>query len=169
MWADLLGDWAAVVKGCSTRWSGQCHPTLLLGFSQHSQPRLFFLQKVWMCEPRRPPINWSTRFPGGWGDIQLAETSMTVLASCGFNQGQTCAIVSRAHIRPQNSLCETAVHNTPGWHWETQRLFWISFAYLESFRIYSLEIAVWEWGRAVINWILLILTRVLRDASTALK
>lgn len=24
----------------------QCHPTLLLGFSQHSRPRLYFLQKV---------------------------------------------------------------------------------------------------------------------------
>lgn len=129
-------------------------------------PRTFFF---WMYESRRSAINWLARFPGGRGDIQSAETSMTVLESIGFNQGQTCSIVSRAHIRPRNSLCKTAVHNTPGWHWETQHLFWISFAYLESFRIYSLGIAVWEWGRSVINQILLMRTGVLRDAVTASK
>lgn len=73
------------------------------------------------------------------------------LASGSFNQGRTCAIVSNSHVAHKSSLCETAAHYTPGWHRETQRLFGISFAYLEGFSMYSLESVVRERGRAVIN------------------
>lgn len=126
-----------------------------------ARPRLFFLQKVWMHEPRRSPINWSID--------SIGCEQRDSLASGSFNQGRTCAIVSNSHVAHKSSLCETAAHYTPGWHRETQRLFGISFAYLEGFSMYSLESVVRERGRAVINRNLQIRRRILRDSTTPLK